>query len=152
MEKQQKAVSRIALLREQKGLTQLELGQLLGVTENTVANWEKGRSSLEWIDRVINMCKLFKCTPDQLVEYVPDTEPMEVKSKIRRNKLEEFRKLINTHEPVPGNQGDSSDTEVVETSSNTKPSSLEDSLKSANAQETTSIGQSQTSKSQDSEA
>lgn len=91
-----KAVSRIAQFREEKGLTQLELAQLLGVTENTVANWEKGRSSLDWIIRVINLCKIFQCTPEQLIEYVPDTKPVQTQSKKRT--LEELRQLINTHE------------------------------------------------------
>jgi transcriptional regulator with XRE-family HTH domain len=97
MEKK-KPVSRIALFREQMGLTQIELAQLLDVTENTIANWEKGRSGLDWIVRVINLCKIFQCTPDQLIEYVPDTEPVEAKSKKRS--LEELRRLINTHEPA----------------------------------------------------
>ena len=94
-----KPISRIAKLREEKGLTQLELGQLLEVTENTVANWEKGRSGLDWIVRVSKLCKLFGCTPDDLLEYIPDTEPVETKSK--KPSLEEMRRLINTHEPAP---------------------------------------------------
>lgn len=93
-----KPVSRITLLREQMGLTQIELAQLLDVTENTIANWEKGRSGLDWIIRVINLCKIFQCTPDQLIDYIPNTEPVEAKPKQRS--LEELRRLINTHEPA----------------------------------------------------
>ena len=94
-----KAVSRIALLREQADLTQLELAQLLDVTENTIANWEKGRSSLDWIDRVIKLCKIFQCSPEDLVEYVRDPKP--VKEKAKKYSLQELRRLINTHEPTP---------------------------------------------------
>jgi transcriptional regulator with XRE-family HTH domain len=93
-----KPVSRISQLREQAGLTQLELSQLLNVTENTVANWEKGRSSLEWIERVIKLCRLFNCIPEDLIEYVPDAEPVETKKKGRS--LAELRRLLNTHEPA----------------------------------------------------
>ena len=93
-----KAVSRIALLREKANLTQLELAQLLDVTENTVANWEKGRSSLAWIDRVIKLCKIFQCPPEDLVEYVRDTRP--IKDEAKKLSLQELRKLINTHEPA----------------------------------------------------
>ena len=93
-----KPVSRISQLREQAGLTQLELSQLLNVTENTVANWEKGRSSLEWIERVIKLCRLFNCIPEDLIEYVPDIEPVETKKKGRS--LAELRRLLNTHEPA----------------------------------------------------
>jgi transcriptional regulator with XRE-family HTH domain len=108
-----KPVSRIAPLREQIGLTQLELAQLLDVTENTIANWEKGRSGLDWIVRVINLCKIFQCTPDQLIEYVPDTEPVETKTK--KPSLDALRRLINTHEPVPTtDHGQTSDSRNVE--------------------------------------
>lgn len=93
-----KAVSRISQLREQAGLTQLELSQLLDVTENTVANWEKGRSSLEWIERVIKLCRLFNCIPEDLIEYVPNAEPIETKKKGRS--LAELHKLLKTHEPA----------------------------------------------------
>lgn len=99
-----KPVSRIAQLREQAGLTQLELSQLLDVTENTVANWEKGRSSLEWIERVIKLCRLFQCTPEDLIEYVPDTEPVETKKKGRS--LAELRKLLNAHKPAQTNSSE----------------------------------------------
>lgn len=92
-----KPVSRIAQLREETGLTQLELSQLLEVTENTVANWEKGRSGLEWIERVIKLCKIFDCVVEDLIEYVPDTDPMEKK---KGRSLEELRRLVNTHEPA----------------------------------------------------
>ncbi len=94
-----KPVSRIAALREEQGLTQLELAQLLDVTENTIANWEKGRSSSDWIIRVIKLCKIFQCTPDELIEYIADTEPVETKPKKRS--LQELRQLINTHQPAP---------------------------------------------------
>lgn len=106
-----KPVSRIAQFREQKGLTQLELAQLLDVTENTIANWEKGRSSLNWIVRTINLCKIFQCTPDQLIEYVPDPEPVETKPK--KPSLEELRQLINTHEPT-STSNKQNQTEVCE--------------------------------------
>jgi len=141
-----KPVSRIALLREQIGLTQQELAQQLNVTENTVANWEKGRGSLEWIDRVIKLCKIFRCTPDLLVEYVPDTEPVETQPKTKKNHLEDLRKLINTHEPSPGSHNCFMHTEPAETQP--KTGSLEDLRKLANTQEPTSVSNSsQTSKS-----
>lgn len=67
----QKAVSRIALYREKKGLTQLQLSQSLGVTVTTIQNWEKGRAGVEQIERVINLCKVLECEPEDLIEYVP---------------------------------------------------------------------------------
>jgi transcriptional regulator with XRE-family HTH domain len=62
---------KIASLREANQLTQLELAQIVGVTETTIANWEKGRSGTEWIDRLIRLCAALKCTPEDLLTYIP---------------------------------------------------------------------------------
>jgi len=101
-----KPISRIAELRERIGLTQLELSQLLGVTENSVANWEKGRSGMEWFERIIKLCRLFQCTPEDLIEYVPTSEPIEKKKKGRS--LAELRQLLNT--PVSTQTNNNQDT------------------------------------------
>jgi transcriptional regulator with XRE-family HTH domain len=72
MEKQLK--SRIAILRQQKGWTQLMLSREAGVTENTVQNWEKGRAGLEQIERVIGFCKALNCQVEDLIEVKPRPE------------------------------------------------------------------------------
>jgi transcriptional regulator with XRE-family HTH domain len=69
MERQLK--SRIAFLRQQKNLTQLELSRLARVTENTVQNWEKGRAGLEQIERVRGFCEALKCQVENLIEVEP---------------------------------------------------------------------------------
>ena len=69
-----KPVTRFKELREKQGLTQLEMSQLLGVTENTYANWEKGRSSIEVIERVVKLCKLFGCAVEDLLSH-EDIQP-----------------------------------------------------------------------------
>lgn len=65
---------KIAALREAKKLTQLELAKKVGVTETTIANWEKGRSGIEWLDRIIRLCKALDCTPEELLHYIPPSE------------------------------------------------------------------------------
>ena len=55
--------------RQKADFTQLEMSQLLDVTENTYANWEKGRSGLRWIEMVVKLCKLFDCEAIDLLEY-----------------------------------------------------------------------------------
>lgn len=64
-----KPIPRLAELRQISGLTQLEVSQSLGITENTYANWEKGRTGLEVIERVVKLCKLFNCPVEQLLSY-----------------------------------------------------------------------------------
>jgi putative transcriptional regulator len=63
-------VSKIAELREKVGLTQRELALKVGVTETTIRNYEKGRSVLEWIERVIRLCEALDCEPEQLIDYL----------------------------------------------------------------------------------
>lgn len=65
---------KIASLREAKQLTQLELAQIVGVTETTIANWEKGRSGTEWMDRLIRLCAALECDLEDLLTYIPQVE------------------------------------------------------------------------------
>ncbi len=64
-----KPISKIASLREQRGLTQLALSQTVGVTENTIANWEKGRSGVDLIEKLIKLCEALECELKDLIEY-----------------------------------------------------------------------------------
>lgn len=63
-------MSRIAELREAVGLTQRELANKVGVTDTTIRNYEKGRSVLEWIERVIRLCEALNCEPKDLIDYL----------------------------------------------------------------------------------
>ena len=88
-----KLISRVGPLREQLGLTQRELAQLLGVTENTVANWERGRSGLDWFERVAKLCRLFSCTAEELIDYVPESTLVETVK--QKPSLAELQKLVD---------------------------------------------------------
>lgn len=69
-----KLISKIALLRDQAGLTQRELALMVGVTETTIANWERGRSGLDWIDRLIKLCQALDCQLEDLIDYEATAE------------------------------------------------------------------------------
>lgn len=62
-----KCISKIGDLRTQEGLTQRELAIAVGVTETTIANWEKGRSGLDWIVKLLKLCQALNCSLEDLV-------------------------------------------------------------------------------------
>lgn len=57
---------RIAELRRKQGLTQEQLGQLLGTTRQAVSKWESGKSNPD-LDYVIHMGMLFRVSMDELL-------------------------------------------------------------------------------------
>lgn len=93
--------SRIATLREQAGLTQLELSQKIGVTQTTIANWENSRSGLDWFERLIRLCDALDCGPNDLVEVIdaPNAEP-----KPPVVSLADIRQLVGTAQPPPSDR------------------------------------------------
>lgn len=85
--------SKIPDLREAKGLTQLDLALEVGVTETTIANWEKGRSGLPMILQLIKLCRALNCHLEDLVEvFDPDDtiSPIEMQDL----SLEEIHKML----------------------------------------------------------
>lgn len=60
---------RIADLRKQRGLSQRSLAEAIGATEITIANWERGRSGLDWIERLIRLCDALDCKITELIVY-----------------------------------------------------------------------------------
>jgi transcriptional regulator with XRE-family HTH domain len=99
MEKNRKPISRIGYLRERVGLTQLELSRLVNVTENTIQNWEKGRSSLEHIERVIRLCQALNCSPADLIEY-ETVLPIEGQTARSGKTLNQVRQSLGTDTPA----------------------------------------------------
>ncbi|WDD36076.1 helix-turn-helix transcriptional regulator (plasmid) [Nostoc sp. UHCC 0926] len=85
-----KPKSKLASLREKAGLTQVQLAVLVGVTPNTIQNWEKD-NGLDQLERYLKLAELFGCNVSDLVEYVP--VPEEEKSKSKGFSLEELGEL-----------------------------------------------------------
>ncbi|HEY9598477.1 MAG TPA: helix-turn-helix transcriptional regulator [Cyanophyceae cyanobacterium] len=53
----------LLLLREQAGLTQKELGNILGVSDQTVCNWETGARLLKLtIKQTLILCDALNCS------------------------------------------------------------------------------------------
>lgn len=54
-------------LRAVNNMTQEQLAMLLGVSRQSVAKWEAGKSYPE-MDKLISLCQVFNCTLDELVQ------------------------------------------------------------------------------------
>lgn len=85
-------ISNIGKLREEKGLTQRQLSQEVGVTETTIANWEKGRSGLEWISRIKKLCDALGCKLEDLLIEPPGSS----ESNQETSSFEDLATLYNT--------------------------------------------------------
>jgi transcriptional regulator with XRE-family HTH domain len=58
-------------LREKLQITQRQLSDQLGVTENTIANWENGRSIGKWLYQIKLLCQALDCSFEELTEDLP---------------------------------------------------------------------------------
>ena len=56
--------------RDRLGLTQRELANRLGVTENTIANWESGRSGFKQFAQTVLLCNALNCQPKDLITEI----------------------------------------------------------------------------------
>lgn len=92
--KEPKFQPQLAYLREKAGLTQLELSRIVGVTETTIANWERGRSGMDWFERIIRLCKALNC---QVQDLVQEAVPIEPKKLLPLEELGELAAI----EPAP---------------------------------------------------
>ena len=92
--KREQPRSTIAKLREKAGITQLELSRIVGVTETTIANWEKGRSGIEWIERLIRLCRALDCQLEDLIEY--DRPQLVAEEQSKKTSFSKLRRVYRT--------------------------------------------------------
>lgn len=76
--------NQIAQRRDALGIKQRELAEMVGVSEPTVANWEKGRVDIKWLERAQKLCISLGAT--SISELVPEAKPLVPKGE-RRNKM-----------------------------------------------------------------
>ncbi len=67
-------MTRIAKLREAKGLTQAELARAIDADTSTIRNMERNRSGIQAIERIVKLCKALDCRVEDLLEYVDAEE------------------------------------------------------------------------------
>ncbi|NEO87721.1 MAG: helix-turn-helix transcriptional regulator [Spirulina sp. SIO3F2] len=85
---QSNAIPKIAALREEIGLTQQELAVYIGVSTNTIQNWENGKAGIDQFEKIIKLCTVLGCELEDLIEYSDDQ-----KGKSTAFSLDELRQL-----------------------------------------------------------
>jgi len=83
----------LAQLRVEAGLSQKELGDLLGTTDQTVSNWEKYRAVPKFtVRQVVTLLAALPCTLSQLAEICDEIE-RQVKARQERKEKQREPKL-----------------------------------------------------------
>lgn len=63
-------MNRIASLRKERGLSQKELGIIIGAAQNTISNWEKGNREPDY-ENLKKLAYFFDCSVDYLLGRTP---------------------------------------------------------------------------------
>ncbi len=63
---EQLIMARLKELRKENQLTQLQLGKLLNISQDTISLWEKGKS-LPGVEYIVALAKLYDVTTDYLL-------------------------------------------------------------------------------------
>ncbi|MDJ0731990.1 MAG: helix-turn-helix transcriptional regulator [Crocosphaera sp.] len=87
-----KAQSKIKKLREDQNLTQAQLAVFIGVTSNTIQNWEKN-VGLDQLEKYIKLCTILNCKIEDLIDYVEDEVDVETVPQSKGFSVEELRDL-----------------------------------------------------------
>lgn len=70
----QKLATRVVKIRKERGITQVELAKLLGVTQPMVSRIERGELRLNG-EVIVKLAKLYKVSTDELLGVKPISEP-----------------------------------------------------------------------------
>ena len=74
----------ISLLRKEKGMTQLELAEKMGVTDKAVSKWERDLSFPD-INSIPKLAEVFEVSVDELMQVKTET-----KENMSKNKIDEI--------------------------------------------------------------
>ncbi len=78
----------ISSLRKEKGMTQLELAEKMGVTDKAVSKWERDLSFPD-INSIPKLAEIFEVSVDELMQVKTDT-----KENIGKNKVDEIVETV----------------------------------------------------------
>lgn len=85
----------IRVKREIKKISQKSVAEAVGVAENTIASWEKGKN-VPPSDKVVAIAKFFQCTTDEIL-LSDEERGLEIQM---LGLLRRFGSLNETHKPI----------------------------------------------------
>ena len=97
---------RILKLRKEKGLSQEEVANIIGVSRQTISKWETGESNPDF-DKIVPLCDLYNISTDELIrgesnfniEKNIEKENKE-NSELKEENIEESKKEIISYKPI----------------------------------------------------
>ncbi len=94
---------RILKLRKEKGLSQEEVANIIGVSRQTISKWETGESNPDF-DKIVPLCDLYNISTDELIrgESNSNVEKNIEKenSELKEENIEEPKKEIISYKPI----------------------------------------------------
>ncbi len=93
--------------RESKGITQNHILVALDISLSTLQNWEKGRVAPSILERCIKLCNILECTIEELVDYIPIAQELEIQKllqistvNVTKKNLQQIKSMLKTNTPV----------------------------------------------------
>lgn len=65
---------RVARLRKERGITQVEIAEALGVSQPVVSDYERDGLAFRW-DHLVALCRLLRVSADELLGIKQETAP-----------------------------------------------------------------------------
>ncbi|MEI6287530.1 MAG: helix-turn-helix transcriptional regulator [Bacillota bacterium] len=88
--------SMLKKFRVQHAMTQVELSEILGVTQESISGWERNRFTPDYAN-LLRLARLYHTSIDSLFEYHPEADAMwDVYVKLMPDQKDIIQTLINT--------------------------------------------------------
>lgn len=68
---------KMLIQRTRKGLTRIQLADMVGVSPTTLYNYEEGKSQPKQIETLIKLCNILEIPINEAVHFFQDSAPME---------------------------------------------------------------------------
>lgn len=97
---------RLLKLRKQKGLSQEEIANIIGVSRQTISKWETGESNPDF-DKIVPLCDLYNISTDELIRgenksnIESDNTRIEINDKVDvKDEEAETEKEVISYQPI----------------------------------------------------